>query len=195
MWRLPLGLVTASAMAAVLCVGIASATPLQTPPIARDLSYEDFVRLDAKQRREAFGRLTPESKASIVRTHAERWLSDNRQRLSSNELSIFQEIIATVTPDLYRKPPDPSSIRRERDINANSRCRVNPEDVVAAFDVFEEKISAAKTRWAYLDRAKCWVGWITESLVDYLGASMTSHATRSSQPAPLSRATYRNSLP
>jgi len=45
--------------------------------------------------------------------------------------------------------------------------RVSTEDVVAAFNVFNARPAAReKSRWTYLDRAKCWIGWFAESVVD-----------------------------
>ena len=60
-------------------------------------------------------------------------------------------------------------MKQQRDVKASMRCRVNPSDVAAAFDVFEHPaLGATKARWSYLSRAKCWVGWFAESVVDYI---------------------------
>ena len=133
------------------------------------ISYDNFMRLDIKQRSERFPQLSAENMAMIVRTHGERWLAKNRARLDRSEIAVFEEAIAFVTPQLYEKPLDPRVMKKEEDVKASLRCRVNPDDVLAVFDVFGRSDStAAQARWTYLSRARCWIGWFAESIVDYL---------------------------
>jgi hypothetical protein len=127
------------------------------------------MRQPVQQRQERFSRLGADSKALMVRTHAERWVAKNKTRLSSSELGVLQEAIAFITPRIYEAPMDPQVLKRESDLKASMRCRVNTDDVFAAFDVFNASpISQEKSRWSYLSQAKCWIGWFAESVVDYI---------------------------
>lgn len=55
------------------------------------------------------------------------------------------------------------------DLEASLKCRVNPDDVMAIFDVFGRRTStSAKTKWTYMSSAKCWFWSIAESVVGYL---------------------------
>jgi hypothetical protein len=133
------------------------------------ITYDEFMRLPVQHRQELFSRLGADSKALIVRTHAERWVAANRTRLSSSELGVFQEAIAFITPRIFEAPMDPQVLKRESDLKASIRCRVDTDDVMAAFSVFDASpISREKSRWSYLSQAKCWIGWFAESVVDYI---------------------------
>lgn len=163
-------LVVAAALAVIaggaLGVGGRQTTPPQSPAAVK---YDDFMRLSAEQRKGRFGQIGAENQAAVVRTHAERWLAANRARLDSSEVAVFQDAIAFITPRIYRGPMDPQVMKREQDIKTSMRCRVNPADVAAAFDVLGRPApGATKARWSYMSRAKCWVGWFAESIVDYI---------------------------
>lgn len=141
-----------------------SSAPIVSP------SYDDFARLPADRKRERFFALTPEGRAMIYRTHAERWLASNRARLSGSEIAVFEEIVAFITPELYGRTLDRGLEERERALQARMRCRVSDEDVMAMMDVFEDTPVASPPRrtWTYLSQAKCWVEWAAESLVAYV---------------------------
>jgi hypothetical protein len=64
---------------------------------------------------------------------------------------------------------DPTGLKRESELKANTRCRVSTEDLAAAFNIFDgSRLPPEKSRWTYLDQTKCWIGWFAESVVDYL---------------------------
>jgi len=158
--------------AAVLALAVATAVGLQArQSLANAAAYDDFMRLPVQQRREQFSKMPAENKAFIVRTHAERWVAANRARLGSAELRALQEATAFVTPKIYATPMDLLTVKRENEIKANMRCRVNTNDAVAAFNVFDASpILREQSRWTYLDQAKCWIGWFAEGVVDYMPA-------------------------
>ena len=160
-----------AAAIAVLLIGAVGLHGQQGAPArpANAITYDEFMRLPVQQRHEQFSRFAADSKASMVRTHAERWVAANKTRLSSSELGVLQEAIAFITPRIFEAPMDPQVLKRESDLRSSMRCRVNTEDVAAAFSVFSASpISQEKSRWSYLDQAKCWFGWFAESVVDYI---------------------------
>jgi hypothetical protein len=134
------------------------------------VTYDDFMKIDVEQRRGRFAALSAENKSLIVRTHAERWLANNRARLTASEVGVFQEMINFVTPERYAKRAETAMDKEEQALRAKMRCRVSTEDVVEAFNVFgtRSQSGVAKPKWTYLSQAKCWLEWIAEDLVDYI---------------------------
>lgn len=161
-----------TAIVAVAVVGTQAAHPRHgaqgaTPSV---VTYDDFMKFSAEQRRDRFGALSAENKSVIVRTHAERWLVRNRARLTASEVGVFQEMINFITPERYAKRAETAMGKEEQALRAKMRCRVSREDVVEAFNVFgtRSQTGVAKPRFTYLSQAKCWLEWIAEDLVDYV---------------------------
>ena len=132
--------------------------------------YDDFMKLSVHQRHARFDTISAENKAMIVRTHSERWLRNNRGRLSASEVEVFEEIIAFISPDLYRKRRDDALDKREGALRAKMKCRVNPTDIREATNLFRETSESPppKLTWSYLSQAKCRFEWILEGVVDYV---------------------------
>lgn len=146
----------------VLVMGDAGAT--DAPHVRLQASapwndYDDFMKLSVHQRHARFDTISAENKAMIVRTHSERWLYNNRGRLTASEVEVFEEIIAFVTPDLYRERHDDTLDKREEALRAKMRCRVSPADIREATSLFREASESAspKLTWSYLTRTP-WIG-------------------------------------
>lgn len=156
----------------VLVLGSAQGHTLQRAPAVAPsfIAYADFIELSVDQRRARFGELSAENRSLIVRTHAERWLANNRGHLTASEVAVFQEVINFVTPARYVKGANTEPDREEAALRAKMRCRVSPDDLVQAFNVFgaASESRASKPTWTYLTQAKCWLEWGAEDLVDYL---------------------------
>ena len=167
MWRL--GLI---AVSVVFVLGSAQGHTRQRTPGAASsfIAYDDFMKLSDDQRRGHFGELSAENKSLIVRTHAERWLANNRGHLTASEVAVFQEVIGFITPERYARGANTALDREEGALRAKMRCRVSPDDVVQAFNVFgaASESGVRKPTWTYLTQAKCWLDWVAEDLVDYL---------------------------
>lgn len=153
-----------------LAVGSVLAAPRpQSTTNVSSISFDDFMRLDAQNRRERFSQLDATDKAMLVRTHAERWLAKNRGRLGASEQAFIEEAITLVTPEIFNPPVDPKTAHRQDELTDRYRCRVNPADVSAAFDVLGIRGKPAKNQhWTYLSQAKCWIIWFTETAIDFL---------------------------
>ena len=145
----------------------ALATRLQVS--APGIEYGDFMKLSASERRACFDSLTAENRARIVQTHVKRWLDKNRRHLTAGELAVFEEIVAFLSPELSRTS-DGASDKRQDALQARVRCRVAPEDVSAATNVFGEARNSLgqKAKRSYLKQAKCWIDWVIEEIVDYV---------------------------
>jgi hypothetical protein len=132
-------------------------------------AYDDFTKLSGEERRARFETISAENKAMIMRTHVELWLRHNRGRLTASEAAVFQEMIAFITPDIYRPQPA-GAVDKENRLRETMRCRVNPDDVREATNVIrEERPSASrKPTWSYLQQGKCWIDWFLEGVDDYI---------------------------
>ena len=82
-----------------------------------------------------FGEISPENRAAIVRTHLERWIAANRDRLTPDQLGILEEIRAFVKSDLYRPIFEPETERRADELEARAAALFSPEDRVQALTV------------------------------------------------------------
>lgn len=160
---------------AFIVLGIGGAVASDGPhvrlqAVAPWTDYDDFMKLSAHERHARFVAIGAENKATIVRTHVERWLRSNRGRLTASEAEVFEEMIAFITPDLYRERRDDTLDKREEAMTGKMRCRVNPEDVREATNLFREASASPppKPTWSYLRQAKCWFEWILEGVVDYV---------------------------
>ena len=155
----------------VLAVGGAVATDashLRLQAVAPWNDYDDFIKLNVDQRRDRFAAISAENKAMIVQTHAQRWLRNNRGRLTTSEVGVFEEIIAFITSDLYRERADDTLDKREQELRTTMRCRVSPDDVREATNVLRAERASPSQRatWTYLNQARCWIDWFMEGLVD-----------------------------
>ncbi len=155
-----------------LAVGSVAAAPRPQSTNVSSVSFDDFMRLDSQNRRERFSQLDATNKAMLVRTHAERWLAKNRGRLGASEQAFIEEAITLATPEAFNPPVDAKAARRQDEFRDRYRCRVDPADVSAAFDIFGIRGDSAKNEhWTYLSQAKCWIAWFTESAIDLLPSS------------------------
>jgi hypothetical protein len=164
----------AGLVAAVIVVAVSRPAATEAPQVSPQVTaswsdYDDFMKLSAQQRRMRFSAISTENREIIIQTHVRRWFEDNRGRLSDNEVAVFEEIVAFISSDHFRKP-DGTFDKRSDTLLKKMRCRVAPEDVRAATNVFAEASeSPGQTlKWSYLRQAKCWIEWTLEGLVDYV---------------------------
>ena len=89
--------------------------------------------------------------------------------------AFVEEAMGLVTADMFTPAPDPQVAKKQRDLTARYRCRVDPSDVSSAFNVLGRPPSPKRTeRWTYLSQAKCWIVWFTEGVIDYLPSAPKS---------------------
>ena len=164
------GLIGAFSVLLMGSAGAADAPHVRLQASAPWNDYDDFMKLSVHQRHARFDTISAENKAMIVRTHSERWLHNNRARLTASEGKVFEEIIAFITPDLYRERRDDALDKREEALTARMRCRVSPADIREATNLFREASESPppKLTRSYLSQAKCWFEWIIEGVVDYV---------------------------
>jgi hypothetical protein len=118
----------------VIVVVLCAAAAAQGPVHVEGVDYEVFMALEPEQRRETFSKLPPADKATIKKTHAERWLAANRPSLSPTGIAAMERAIAFVTPDLYQnQDPTAAQLEEERAIVKGLECSIGPERAGEAF--------------------------------------------------------------
>lgn len=75
------------------------------------VDYETFAHCDRRTQVGLFNAVTPENRANLVRTQAERWLAANRPSLTAEQVSAADAALAVITPELYR--PETTVEQRE----------------------------------------------------------------------------------
>jgi len=141
----------------VCCLFVDASGQTTRPSPGADLGYQAFAKLTSTQRRQAYASLGSAGRANIVRQHVRIWLDRNKQRLSKSESALFEELITMVTPAAFE-----SAAEKTNTLSDKVRCRLDPSDVIAAFDIFGDGRAPTNRRWTYLDRGKCWFGWAAE---------------------------------
>lgn len=128
-------------------------------PVAEP-TYEEFIRLDIAHRREVFATLSAETKTLLVRTHGERWLAANRGRLRGGQTAAVQAFIDFI-PQLFDRPMNRESMRRELELTKTIRCRVGEHAFAEAFAILHPP---PEHRRAWRDVVDSWLEWLVECL-------------------------------
>jgi hypothetical protein len=150
------------ALATNTIISVGAATNVQHD--ASTISYEAFIALAAKERPDTFARLTPDNKASLIRTHATRWLEKHRSSLTISQAALVQEAIDFISPDLYREVPASASLReKEQKIAHRLACSLGSQRAMAAF-TFREAAEAKDRSPAQLISGWIddWAQWLME---------------------------------
>jgi hypothetical protein len=92
----------------------------QSPPASAELEYEAFCKKDEKEKRRLFRAAPVDQKAVLARTQMERWLEANRSSLSNEQLAVLQELIPTVTADLFQSNSEAKAKMQSFEARASS---------------------------------------------------------------------------
>jgi hypothetical protein len=128
----------------------------------RTVAYEEFVKVPVDQRDAVYAALTPENKAELSRGRFQRWLDDNRATLSTSQASAVQEAIASVTPELFRAPQDPTSIQRQLTTGNKLYCALGAE---LAYAFAKDQTPAPPVARSWTQVFQQWTHWIVECVV------------------------------
>jgi hypothetical protein len=83
----------------VLALGSAALAAQQ--PAAGKLPYETYCQMERTEKRAAFKSMAPEHRATLMRTHLERWRDANKGKLSEAQLGLIKEMIAATSPAMF----------------------------------------------------------------------------------------------
>jgi hypothetical protein len=80
------------------------------------IGYDEFMPQPFSERRRIFNEISAENRALLIKTHIERWLATNRQRLNNEQITVVEEtIIPFITPERYRAERDTEKVEQEAD--------------------------------------------------------------------------------
>jgi hypothetical protein len=122
--------------------------------VSARLTYDGFIALDVDARRTIFATLDAATKTLLVRTHAERWLAVNRDRLTASQLAAVQTFIDFL-PEVFGG----GSIQRELELAKAIRCQVGESAFGAAFAILHPPSDGRRT---WRDIAFGWIDWFDE---------------------------------
>jgi hypothetical protein len=95
-------LVMASSLSLAAAIGSqATSQSAQTAPAASELEYETYCKKEEREKRRLFRAATAEQKSMLARTQLERWRDANRDRLSTEQIGVLQELRALATPAMF----------------------------------------------------------------------------------------------
>ena len=98
----------------------------------REMSYEELMAEEPKQRPEIFCSLTPENQAALSSTHIARWRDANAHRLTEPQRALLAEWLELVTPAMYRRPKSSELNERLVFLEKRSAAIFQPGDLTNA---------------------------------------------------------------
>jgi hypothetical protein len=122
-----------------------------------NLTYDGFIRMDQEEREHQFRDASPETKAMLKRTHAERWLAKHRKGLRESQIKLVEEGIAFITPELYRTPEDPQLRLKEEHLKKRLTCGLGQRQVTGAFTFWDQT-----ARPSLMDTVDEWLNWFSK---------------------------------
>jgi hypothetical protein len=145
------------AIAVLLALGLAGQmAALELRAQKPVISYEAFVELGERERRERFDKYDPDTKSYLMRTHATKWLERNRGRLSKNQIALVQELIDFLSPSAFAGTPDAHA--KSKALIDRLQCQLSHSDIVAAVrpDMTPPNTSWLSEIWEWLQN--CVIG-------------------------------------
>jgi hypothetical protein len=80
------------------------------------IGYDEWMPQPLDERRRLFTDISAENRALLIKTHIERWLAANRQRLNNEQITVVEDIlIPFIIPDWYRLERDVEKVEKEAD--------------------------------------------------------------------------------
>ena len=97
------------------------------------VSYDEFGPMDDPQKIAVFNEVSPENRAVLVRTQAERWLAANRHRLSGEQVGAVARAIAFIEPSRYDEDDVEADRTASEEVFARVMAVLPREEVGQAF--------------------------------------------------------------
>jgi hypothetical protein len=80
------------------------------------IGYDEWMPQSPEERRRIFTDISAENRALLMKTHIERWLATNRQRLSNEQITVVEDImIPFIIPERYQAERDAEKVEEEAD--------------------------------------------------------------------------------
>lgn len=105
-------------------------SPITAQPAPREvIVYDDFMKQERRERLELFSEITPGNRAALVRTHIQRWLAKNRDRLTEEQLALLEESFRSITPEAYTANGRAEEEDEVRDLMERMAAAFDPSDL------------------------------------------------------------------
>lgn len=97
------------------------------------VSYDEFGPMDDQQKLAVFNEVSPENRAVLVRTQAERWLAAHHRRLSDEQVEAVEGAIAFIEPSRYDDEDREADQAAMQEAMARIMVVLSREDIGQAF--------------------------------------------------------------
>ena len=99
------------------------------------VTYDAFMQMDHQNRIRSFNEITPENRATLVRTQIERWLAAHRASLTAEQVATMEDNLAFAVPDNYRLPKDPRTLSLAKELEAKTAALFTREQIMEALTI------------------------------------------------------------
>jgi hypothetical protein len=128
MRRATCGFITALLLA--VSVGVLASDSILQP------SYDALMAMSAEERRSALRGMDEAARMALFRTHIDRWLEQNRSRLSSSQIALLTDVRNSLTPE--QRDVDRTSVLERR-----MRCELWRSDLIAVTLPHRDQMSSS----------------------------------------------------
>jgi hypothetical protein len=122
-------------------------------------SYDVFIGLPEAERAEAFNTQSAAGKACLKRTHASRWLLENRDSLSARQIQVVEKAIEFVTPEIYQAADDPKIRAREAALKNELACELGRDRTARAFSFTSQQANGQGSSKGLIES---WLEWFSD---------------------------------
>ena len=127
---------TAASRLTVSFVLAASLGALASGPTVQP-SYDALMAMPATQRQATLRALDEPAKLELFRTHIDRWLEENRSRLSASQVALVTDVRDALTPERR-------DLERQRALGYRMLCELWRSDVIALSLPLRDQMSSSR---------------------------------------------------
>ena len=101
----------------------------QTAPASAPMPYETYCAKSQSEKNQIFKASSPEQKVSLWRTQVERWRDANNARLSADQRTLVQDLLAILGPATFTPAGNtPEMKAKQQSVDARSKALFSSED-------------------------------------------------------------------
>lgn len=93
-----------------------------------DITYDELMMTGCGEKRTIFEDLSPEKRSSLLKTHIQRFIENNRTKLGEEQLDVILEGLAQVIPDVYVRPRTGSELAAFREFDRRAKASFTEEE-------------------------------------------------------------------
>ena len=125
-----------TAVVLMVVVGMSVAVHAQqATPAAQHVDYETFFKLDVQSRIRVFNEVTAENRAELVKTQIQRWLDQNRARLTPEQVKLLEEAVTLTVADNYKGPMNDELRTKMQSLEKRMGAAFSQEDLRDAITI------------------------------------------------------------